>query len=29
VKKFLRMMKKAMDYRVANLDHSIEITTAS
>jgi NitT/TauT family transport system substrate-binding protein len=28
VKKFLRVMKKAMDYRVANLDHSIEITTA-
>ncbi|WP_442981262.1 aliphatic sulfonate ABC transporter substrate-binding protein [Rhizobium sp. S152] len=28
VKKFLRVMKKAMDYRVANLDHSIELTTA-
>jgi NitT/TauT family transport system substrate-binding protein len=28
VKKFLRVMKKAMDYRVANLDRSIEITTA-
>lgn len=28
VKKFLRVMKKALDYRVANLDHSIEITTA-
>ncbi len=28
VKKFLRVMKKAMDYRAANLDHSIEITTA-
>lgn len=28
VKKFLRVMKKAMDYRVANLDESIEITTA-
>jgi len=28
VKKFLRVMKKAMDYRVANLDRSIELTTA-
>lgn len=28
VKKFLRVMKKAMDYRVANLDRSIQITTA-
>lgn len=28
VKKFLRVMKKAMDYRAANLDRSIEITTA-
>lgn len=28
VKTFLRVMKKAMDYRVANLDRSIEITTA-
>lgn len=28
VKKFLRVMKKAMDYRAANLDDSIEITTA-
>ncbi len=28
VKKFLAVMKKAMDYRAANLDHSIEITTA-
>lgn len=28
VKKFLRVMKKAMDYRVANLDHSIELTTS-
>ncbi|MGO4113705.1 aliphatic sulfonate ABC transporter substrate-binding protein [Rhizobium ruizarguesonis] len=27
VKKFLRVMKKAMDYRVANLDRSIQITT--
>ncbi|WP_373288636.1 aliphatic sulfonate ABC transporter substrate-binding protein [Brucella endophytica] len=28
VKAFLRVMKKAMDYRVANLDRSIAITTA-
>ncbi|KKX24496.1 aliphatic sulfonate ABC transporter substrate-binding protein [Rhizobium sp. LC145] len=28
VKIFLRIMKKAMDYRAANLDRSIEITTA-
>lgn len=28
VKKFLRVMKKAMDYRTANLDRSIQITTA-
>jgi NitT/TauT family transport system substrate-binding protein len=28
VKGFLRIMKKAMDYRVANLDHSIELTVA-
>lgn len=28
VKKFLRVMKKAMDYRIANLDRSIQITTA-
>ena len=28
VKKFLRVMKKAMDYRVANLDRAIELTTA-
>ncbi|WP_105429734.1 aliphatic sulfonate ABC transporter substrate-binding protein [Neorhizobium sp. T6_25] len=28
VRKFLRVMKKAMDYRVANLDRSIQITTA-
>ena len=28
VKKFLRVMKKAMDYRVANLEHSIELTTS-
>ncbi|MCO5734242.1 aliphatic sulfonate ABC transporter substrate-binding protein [Rhizobium sp. SSA_523] len=27
VKSFLRVMKKAMDYRAANLDRSIEITT--
>ncbi|MCC2614234.1 aliphatic sulfonate ABC transporter substrate-binding protein [Rhizobium petrolearium] len=28
VKTFLRVMKKAMDYRAANLDRSIQITTA-
>jgi NitT/TauT family transport system substrate-binding protein len=28
VTSFLRVMKKAMDYRAANLDHSIELTTA-
>ncbi|WP_041366410.1 aliphatic sulfonate ABC transporter substrate-binding protein [Neorhizobium galegae] len=28
VKKFLRVMKKAMDYRAANIDRSIQITTA-
>ena len=28
VKAFVRVMKKAMDYRIANLDRSIEITTA-
>lgn len=28
VKAFLRVMKKAMDYRIANLDRSIQITTA-
>ncbi len=28
VKSFLKVMKKAMDYRVANLDRSIELTTA-
>ena len=28
VTSFIRVMKKAMDYRAANLDHSIELTTA-